>query len=304
MHLEQLLPAGTLIQGRYEIVRVVGAGGFALVFEAFDRKRERTVAIKMMEMAGLKKKDRLEVYLKRFEREAVLIARLRHPNVLRIYGYGAHGPQQIPYMVVELLRGHDMHTHLREHGPIDAPRLFPLFLPILDAIGVAHEHGVVHKDLCPSNLFWRHPGRPEQSWCVLDFGIAYWRHAAARLTAKNTFLGTPRYIAPEYALTQRVGPAVDVYQLALVLVELLCGAPVIRAEDKLQALLAHTRGALEVPARMRETALWPVIKRALAADPEARYSDAHRFAEALAAVAPIGLPRFTPDELTCPVHES
>jgi serine/threonine protein kinase len=285
MNLEALVPKGTMIQERYEVVSVVGAGG--------------TVAIKMMELTGVKKKNKLEVYLKRFEREAVLISRLRHPNVLKIYGYGAHGEQQIPYMVVELLRGHDMHAHLHKHGAVHATRVFPLFLPILDAIGVAHEHGVVHKDLCPSNLFWRHPGQPEESWCVLDFGIAYWRSAAARLTAKNTFMGTPRYIAPEYALTQTVGPTVDVYQLGLVLVELLCGAPVIRAKDKLKALLAHTRGELEVPERMKDTALWPVIQSALALDPDARYANAHAFAEALAGVAPVALPHFTPDEPTC-----
>ncbi len=299
MNLEELVPKGTMIQERYEVVGIVGAGGFALVFEAFDHKRQRTVAIKMMELTGVKKQNKLDVYLQRFEREAVLISRLRHPNVLKIYGYGAHGERQIPYMVVELLRGHDMHAHLQKHGAVHATRVFPLFLPILDAMGVAHEHGVVHKDLCPSNIFWRHPGKPDESWCVLDFGIAYWRSAAARLTAKNTFMGTPRYIAPEYALTQVVGPTVDVYQLGLVLVELLCGAPVIRASDKLKALLAHTRGELDLPVRMKQTALWPVLKSALALDPDERFPNAHAFAEALAQIAPVTLPHFTPDEPTC-----
>lgn len=298
MRLESLIPRGTMIQERYEIQRVVGSGGFALVFEAYDHKRRRSVAIKMMEMSGVKQKDKLAVYLKRFEREALLIAKLRHPNVLRIYGYGAHGEEQIPYMIVELLRGRDMHQHITTHGAVHASKVFPLFLPILDALGQAHENGVVHKDLCPSNLFWRYPDTPDESWCVLDFGIAYWRSAAARLTAKNSFMGTPRYIAPEYAMTQSVGPTIDVYQLGLVLVELLCGAPVIRANDKLQALLAHTRGQLEVPARMRDTELWPVIRRALAREPEDRYPNAHAFAESLAQIPSANLPHFLPDEPT------
>ena len=302
MGLRDIIKKGTMVQERYEIIRIVGSGGFALVFEAYDHKRDRTVAIKMMETMGFKNMDKLQVYLKRFEREAMLIARLRHPNVLKIYGYGMHGDDQIPYMIVEFLRGRDMSRHIDECGPVHASRVFPLFLPILDALGQAHAHGVVHKDLSPSNLFWKNPDTDQESWCVLDFGIAYWRSAAARLTAKNSFMGTPRYVAPEYALTQKVGSTVDVYQLGLVLVEILCGAPVVRETDKLQALLAHTKKGLVVPERMRDTALWPVLKKALSANPDERYEDAHVFAEALAQIPTVNLPHFTADEPTCKIQ--
>lgn len=291
MILEHYLTAGTMIQDRYRIIDIVGAGGFSLVLKALDTQTGRLVAIKVLDITGFSSEKRLEEFLQRFEREALVIAKLQHPHVLEIYGHGVHGQHQLPFMIVELLQGANVSMYLHKNGGFDPVRLWSLLLPVIEALGLAHDHGIIHKDLSPANLFLRYPGEDDESMCVLDFGIAYWKASTKRLTSKNSFIGTPRYIAPEYASEQIVTPAIDVYQSALVLVELLCGAPVVRAENKLAALFSHARGHLEVPEKLADTDLWPVLRKALSFDHTQRYANARDFGAALASIDPASLPQ-------------
>ena len=148
--------------------------------------------------------------------------------------------RETPYMVMELLEGWDLEQHMRRHGPMDATRLLPLFIQALEGLGCAHEAGIVHKDLKPSNLFLKHPEKRHEQLSILDFGVA--RQVGtdtSRLTRTDSAFGTPHYMAPEYSTNQITTPALDVYQMGLILVECLTARPVIMHEDPVAALLLH-----------------------------------------------------------------
>jgi len=296
--IENYMPVGSLVGERYEVIGVLGSGGFSYVLRAHDRQEDRTVALKVLDVLGLKQGRRYDELLARFEREIELIEQLQHRNVLSIYGHGFHETPRIPYMVVEFLDGQDLGQYIREHGGFSATRLWPMLFPMLDALAMAHDRGIIHKDLSPANLFLRDPGTSKETICILDFGIAYWRSAAQRLTAQNKFLGTPRYIAPEYASRQVVSPAIDIYQMGLVLVELLVAKPVVRAKSNLAALYSHMNGNLQIPAKLVDTELWPILQKALSSEPEARHQHAREFAGELASIDPDELPELSEDDET------
>lgn len=288
--LETILTAGAVIDSRYELVEPIGAGGFSQVFKALDMKSGGFVALKVLDIMGMADDRRYPEFVQRFEREARLIAKLQHPNIIRILAAGVHGELRLPYMAIELLAGMDARHFNELRQGFEAARMIPLFIGVLDALGFAHSKGIVHKDLTPANLFWRYPDTQRESLCVLDFGIAYWRSAAERLTKKNTFMGTPRYIPPEYAKDQTVSPALDVYQMGLVLIELLWGRPVINAPHKFAALLSHSRGKFELPAALEGTDLWDVLRLAIAQDATQRFSDCAAFSRALSSVDAASVP--------------
>lgn len=296
--IENYMPVGSLVGERYEVIGVLGSGGFSYVLRAHDQQLDRTVALKVLDVLGLKRGKRYDELLARFEREIELIEQLQHRNVLSIYGHGFHESPRIPYMVVEFLDGMDLGQYIHQNGGFSASRLWPMLFPMLDALAMAHDRGIIHKDLSPANLFLRNPDTDDEAICILDFGIAYWRSAAQRLTAQNKFLGTPRYIAPEYASRQVVTPAIDIYQVGLVLVELLVAKPVVRAKSNLAALYSHMNGNLQIPAKLVDTELWPILQKALSSNPDERQQHAREFAGELASIDPSALPELSEDDET------
>ncbi len=297
-----ILEAGKLVQGRYKLAGLLGAGGFAKVFEAFDTNIERPVAIKFLDVhRSLSNPAAAKEVLARFEREAKLAARIEHPNVVNIYDYGLlGGGETVPFIVMERLSGHDLAEVLADGGPMSAERALPLFAGCLDALGKAHGEGIVHKDIKPSNLFVSNPGERDELLRLVDFGIAHIRSAAeARLTRTGEVLGTPQYFAPEYIADQRVTPALDVYQMGLVLVEMLSGRPVVDLDNSLLCMHAHSTGELEVPVGLVDSALGPVLRKALAYDETERYVDGYAFADALRDVDPSSIPAIPAQALVC-----
>ncbi|MFP4601197.1 MAG: protein kinase domain-containing protein [Persicimonas sp.] len=296
------LEAGKLVQGRYKLAGLLGAGGFAKVFEAFDTNIERPVAIKFLDVhRSLSDPAAAKEVLARFEREAKLAARIEHPNVVNIYDYGLlGGGETVPFIVMERLSGQDLAEVLADGGPMSAERALPLFAGCLDALGKAHGEGIVHKDIKPANLFVSNPGERDESLRLVDFGIAHIRSAAeARLTRTGEVLGTPQYFAPEYIADQRVTPALDVYQMGLVLVEMLSGRPVVDLDNSLLCMHAHSTGELEVPVGLVDSALGPVLRKALAYDETERYVDGYAFADALRDVDPSSIPAISAQALVC-----
>jgi serine/threonine protein kinase len=287
------LEKGALLSGRYEITGFLGAGGFASVYLGFDTLIQREVAIKVLEILDkLPDPSQRQYLLERFYNEARLSARIRHDNIVNIYDMGVLGDGDRPFIVMERLHGHDLEHELIQHGPLAPARAVRLFARCLDALAAGHEQGIIHKDLKPSNLFLIEPNTERENVRVLDFGIARLIDSDARLTSTNQMIGTAQYLAPEYIHHKEVSPALDIYQMGLILAELLTGDPVVDESNPLACVVIHSKGQLQVPAAILQSPLGPIITRATAYKPIERYASARQMRQALEQALPLveGLP--------------
>ena len=275
------LPLGTVIQNRYEVLEVLGSGGFATVYKARQLSIERPVAVKVLDhlRSDAEKVDR-------FKREALIAARLDHPNIVTIYDVGVHHETQ-PFIVMELLSGVTLRDELRDFGGIAPTRALPLFVDCLDGLAEAHKSNIVHKDLKPSNLFLHYPRQRRECLRIVDFGVArVLTNDTAHVTLTGNIFGTPRYFSPEYIQRQLVTPALDVYQMALILVEMLTGRPVVDVDNPLECIRIHGSGEIAVPEPVIDSPLGEVVVKALSIDHEARYPSAQEFCAALSRIDP------------------
>lgn len=276
-------PAGLLIGDRFRIERRIGGGGMGRIFRARDLHTDRAVAVKLLAAAS-------ERDLLRFEREALLLLRLTqtvaHP---RIVGYVAHGVlADQPYLVMEWLDGEDLAARLRR-GPLSVAETVTLLRGIAEGLSVLHKSDVVHRDIKPSNLFLR--GGEIERVTLVDLGLAHWLRDAARLTKTGALLGTPDYMSPEQARSDRpVTPASDLFSLGCVLYECLSGRPPFHAEHMATALV---RTLLEEPVSVRvrrpeiPSQLEALVHRMLQKEPAARPATATELLPVLAEL-PLG----------------
>ena len=206
----------------YDVEAVIGRGGMGVVYRARHRKLNRPVALKMI-LAGAyaSPPDRA-----RFQREAVAVAALRHPNVVQVYDSGEVGGR--PYFTMELVEGGTLADKLAR-TPLAARPAADLVAALAGAIHAAHASGIVHRDRKPANVLLTADGTPK----VTDFGLARYVQGGPELTLSGTRVGTPSYMAPEQALGQSsaIGPATDVYALGAILYELLTRRPPFKGES-------------------------------------------------------------------------
>ncbi len=299
------LPVGMKIDDRYEILSVLGVGGFATVYRAHHLTIDRDVALKVMDL----KKGVDPSYSERFFREAKIAAKIHHNNVVSIYDFGHVSETGQPYIAMEMLHGHDLSHELTKNGPLSPNRAFILFRPVLDALSEGHRLGIVHKDLKPENLYLVDPGGSRELMKILDFGVARINSSeVAKLTSAGQLLGTPRYLAPEYITSQEVSPAIDVYQMALIMSEALTGIPAVSG-DPFHAMMLHCSGQIQIADFLLEGRVGEVFRKAIATDVAERYENCAVFAEALDTVAdcfsgdvPLtgGAPQRTPEIQTTP----
>jgi serine/threonine protein kinase len=283
------LPAGTVVDGRYKIVRKIGQGGFAVVYLAEHTSLGRQVALKVLDLTG-NQRD-VAMFRTRFQREAQLASQLDNVHIVRIHDFGFVTQNQQPYMAMELLEGHDLEEELLRFGPLTPERARALFDGALDGLAHAHRRGIIHKDLKPSNLFICHPNTPHERMVVVDFGIAHlYDDPEGRLTQTNQYTGTPAYAAPEYIDSQAVSTQLDVYQMGLILGEALSGTPVVEASSPMAFLIAHCNGHQRLDARLQGTPVAEVIERAVQVMPDRRHADAGELREALLAVPTASIP--------------
>ncbi len=207
------LQTGALIEGRFEILARAGSGGMADVYRARDLQRGIAVAVKVL-------KESIPS-LERFEREARLLAEVRHPSIAAYVAHG-HLASGIPYIAMEWLEGYDLETLLRQRR-LSVRESVDLARRVAHALAAVHERGVIHRDVNPSNLFL--VGGRTDDVRILDFGVARRLSAAQKpLTLAGSPVGTPGYMAPEQAQGQNeVSPAADVFALGCVLFECLTG---------------------------------------------------------------------------------
>jgi tetratricopeptide (TPR) repeat protein len=216
--------AGEVIADQFELIRLAGSGGMGQVWEARDGLQGTRVALKLL--TGTSQRGRA-----RFLREAVVLAQLRHPGIVR---YVAHGvtPSDEIYLVMEWLEGQDLAQRL-ERGAISTEDTVTLLRSVAEALGVAHARGIVHRDLKPSNLFL--PGGSWRDVKVLDFGVA--RVSGGTRTDPGGMVGTPGYMAPEQARgEEEVAASADVFALGCVAFECLTGRRAFDAEHVMAVL--------------------------------------------------------------------
>ncbi len=272
-----------LLEGKYQVGDEIGQGGFAVVHEGMDVQTRTPVAIKFLQARPDLRAQ--QEFVTRFVQEARVALQLNHPNIVKVHHFGVT-PEERPYTVMELLEGLDLREHLNNEGPVDAVQAVRWALQALDGLTVAHRQGIVHKDLKPSNLFLhRQQGQPVVLK-VLDFGVARMGlEEEARLTRTGQPACTPNYAAPEYITDLTATPALDVYQMGLILIEMITGQTVV-VGNVINCVMAHVRGALRLPEAVMGGPLGPLLRKALDVNPAGRYRDAAEFAAALRQVLP------------------
>ena len=262
---------GTLLNGRYRLDAQIGAGGMSTVYRAFDTVLERQVAIKLMHREIASDSDQLE----RFRREARAVAQLNHPHVVGVIDAGEEGDPtatsglSTPYIVFEYVEGETLKDRIRRHGRLPIGESVAYAIEIARALGAAHDHRIVHRDVKPQNVLIDEEGTAK----VTDFGIAR-SLTEEGLTADGRVLGTTDYVSPEQALGQDVDPQSDLYSLGVVLFEMLTGDVPFHGENQVAVAMKHVREELpDVQLRRPEvsSALAAVVDRATAKDLDRRY---------------------------------
>lgn len=274
--------AGTLLDSRYLLHSRVGTGGYGDVWRARDEHHGVDVAVKLVDVSD-PSVDGVHAKIERVRREAMMLGRIRHPNVVSILDIGVLQAQNVLFLVTEFLNGHTLEHELATHGPLDTVRAIARTLETLDGLEAVHAAGIVHKDLKPANLFL-HRGPRGECIKLIDFGIGR-IGSLNKLTTAGRLTGSPRYMAPEYILGNTVSEALDLYQVGLILAEVLTGEPCIPRGLKLMEICQrHVLGDLNIADSLRGTALGEVIARATQRKPERRYRSAAEFARALGAL--------------------
>ena len=277
----RLLATGRLFAGRYEIQEELGAGGMGVVYRAFDREVGETLALKAIR-PDVRQLD--PTLLERFKQELRLARRITHRNVVRTFDLGE--VDGIYYITMELVRGTTVAALIKEAGRLAVPAALTIGKQVCRALEVAHEAGIVHRDIKPQNLLVDPTGFLK----VTDFGIARLAGAQSEsrqaLTVEGVVVGTPQYMAPEQVLGAAVDGRADLYATGAVLFECVTGRRLLESSDAM-AVVAHHLGpeaSTPDPAALNPDIPPPfsrAIVRALARRPEDRWPTATEFLHAL-----------------------
>lgn len=269
---------GRLIDDRYEVGRVLGAGGAAEVFLARDKVLNRTVALKVLDRRLTFEGS----FASRFEREACLAASLSHPNVVTVYDLGKTGSGS-PYIAMECVGGGTLKDLIEADGPLEVRHAARLALEISHALEEAHWCGLIHRDIKPQNVLLTDGGEAK----VADFGVAKVTETTS-LTEPGSLVGSVHYLSPEQAAGQEITPRSDLYSLGIVLYEMLSGTRPFEAESWEEGPLAVVNKRLtQDPEPLGDRApdvpqwLEQATMRLLARNPDERFADAAEFAEVL-----------------------
>ncbi len=259
--------------GRYKIIKEIGRGGMASVYEGFDPALGRGIAIKVLPAQFTHDPS----FAARFTREARILAGLDHPSILPIYDYGQEDNQ--PYLVMRLLATDTLAHRLRQ-GPLSAKETLDILQPIASALDYAHQRGVLHRDIKPSNIGFDDQDRP----FLMDFGLAKLNENPEQLTGRAV-LGTPEYMSPEQVTGENIGSSSDLYSLGIVAFEMVTGSvPFTMTGTPISAAMAHVMKTPPYPTSLRPElpqAVDRVLLKILAKTPQERYPTASDFVAAL-----------------------
>ena len=261
--------------GHYEVLEVLGKGGFGIVFRAFDETLQRMVAIKVLsaQIAATSPAR------KRFLREARSSAKVRHENVVQVY---AVEEQPLPYLVMEFIPGETLQQRLDRTGPLETAEVLQIGRQIAEGLAAAHGTGLIHRDIKPGNILIE--AGPDPHVKITDFGLA---RAAddASMTQSGTIAGTPMFMAPEQARGDKLDHRADLFSLGSVLYTMCSGRPPFRANTTLAVLKRVAEDTPRpIPEIIPEVPQWlcDLITRLHAKNPDDRFSRAQEVADLLA----------------------
>jgi len=275
-----VLNPGDIVEEKYRIISLLAEGGMGAVYHAVQEPLGRDVALKILKTAEETPEHR-ELRFKRFFREAALCSRLNHPNTVMIFDYGKLKSMDGFFLVMEFLKGESLRDLLNAHGRLSSSLALHITLQIAGSLADAHKTGVVHRDLKPPNIMLVERGDDKHFVKVVDFGLVKdLNEGDDELTAENTLIGSPMYMAPERFLYHNAdSPVVDVYSLGIMLYEMLVGRPpFVRDSDSTvhRIMMQHIQ---EDPPPMRTfdpklqlpEGLEALVMRCLAKQPGERY---------------------------------
>ena len=263
--------------GRYEIMGELGQGAMGVVYKARDPLIDRVVAIKTINLnQALEEREEYEA---RFYQEARAAGRLSHHNIVTIYDVGKSG--DIAYIAMEFLEGRELRDVLNERSGMPIPEILDIVGQVAHGLYYAHEHGIVHRDVKPSNIMIQKDGHVK----ITDFGIARMASAAVR-TQTGMVLGSPKYMSPEQVMGKLTDQRSDIFSLGVMLYEMLTGRPPFSGEN-VNAIMYQTLNATPPQPSSVNPAVPEmlnfIVAKALAKKMDERYQNAKEFAEDLRA---------------------
>jgi len=256
--------------GPYKVLDKIGEGGMAVVYRGVQESLDRYVAIKVLRTELSADQE----FIARFRQEALAVAQLSHPNILHVYDAGKANDRY--YIAMAYVEGGTLKDLLRQ-GPLEIESACSIGSQMADALDYAHRHGLIHRDVKPSNVLLTGDGRP----LLTDFGIAKALYEAQQLTRTGISIGTPEYMAPEQASEQPPDGRTDIYALGILLYEMLTGHVPFVADTPLATLYMQVHRS---PPPLRQVNgnipawLEAVVNKALAKDPKDRYQSAEEMA--------------------------
>jgi len=260
------------LKDEYELEKELGRGGMAIVFKARDKSLEREVAIKVLPFSLSFDAE----FVERFQREARTAGKLEHPNIIPIYRVGKSG--RVIYFVMKYIRGKSLSAVVEARGALPVPELRRVLTECSRALGFAHKHGIVHRDIKPDNIMFDELGQA----IVTDFGIAK-AQSGARLTGTGMSIGTPHYMSPEQARAQNLDGRSDLYSLGVVAYQCLTGHVPFDGEDSFSIGYKHIMEELPIPplesAEQRD--LFTIIQKMMAKKADDRFQTAEDLVQAL-----------------------
>lgn len=271
--------------GSYRVIKEIGRGGVARVYQAEHERLGRSVAVKAIDVRRGTSAAKVRQLAARLLREGRTAARLRHPHIVDVLDIGEE--QGVPFLVMELISGGTLATLLEQRGKLSVPEVVALLLPLVDAVAHSHRHGVVHRDLKPENVLLDRTADGTLSPKLCDFGVcrSVERTQSEQLTQDGGLVGTLTYMAPEQLRAPRhAGPAADQYALGAILYRASTGALPLRATDPVLLMQQIASGNITSPRDADPTlpeGFAALVLRALARDPGARFPSVLALGQAL-----------------------
>ena len=262
----------TILGNRYQIIRKIGDGGMAFVYEAKDKLLNRTVAVKVLRPEFVDDEE----FLKKFKREAEAVASLSHPNIVNVYDVGEDG--KVHYIVMEYIDGQNLKDIIKNEGTLDEYTALDITKQIAMALSAAHKKGIVHRDIKPHNILISNEGRIVK---VADFGIA---KAVSNSTMTNigSIIGSVHYFSPEQAKGNSVNATADLYSLGIVLYEMIIGRVPFRGDSPISIALQHINEDVEFTSEEKiniPQSVRTIIKKLTEKSSENRYQSAEELIE-------------------------